>query len=454
MNQAPAESLKPQPPAERPAIFATFYVRREKKEVIGTLQNLLCRGLDLKEERPGVWSTSDKNQSAELRRFDLSATPEDTTFLQLILNSQGDVAKAWEDSRRRLENSLRPGALKDIWGYTLHHQANLNPGHNPQETFEKLRPAARLLGSGEASKGPYASIAQAEMAQGWMWLLTVPASPTEEGDGSSVGTVYVALTKSEQERGFSGVVLGEKALGKRDNLLVPDLIAHKSYFQKRQYLGKEGEEYKGLLEGFRKLIVKLLENPESREVQAAEVTTDELTDLSHRYHDLAKRIWDREGLRVSMAQQLHNYDEWEITENNDIFRYHRRHIETAGVELELLVSEGRYALGVADPVLSINRYKLEKKEERKRWWTQTLVTVAAAILALSQLIDKEVTGALIGRFSKLESYEVGTLTEFFVQIGLIAIVLVILYLIWLFLRRLGVYSWFNKRRSSQSQEGK
>ncbi len=399
------------------ALLATFYADQEAK-VVDRLQDVLCGGLGLERDRPGRWRTPGSNE-AFLRRFDPPNHP-DATVLQVTLASPGDAAQAWGASRRRLEGIVRPEALDGIWGYTLAYLARLNPGFAPEEAYGKLRSAARLLHPG---KEPYAALARSRVAGGDAWLL---AAPTEEGGGVAAGTVYVALSEPEEGSELRNERdLGNAFLGRGAELLMPELIAHKSYFQIRQYRGRRHEQYKGHLKAFRELVRELLKKLGQQE----EVLRDDevVRKLTRRYNKLAEMVWVLEDLRVSMARQLHNYDEWEVTRDNGILRYHRRHIETANTELELLVGEGRYALGVADPVLSLSRYHAEKareerrqrerdkeeraekdreerqqrrrdKEERRQRSTTLAVTMAGIAIGVPGVLNQQATAALLVRF--------------------------------------------------------
>jgi hypothetical protein len=426
----------------RAALLATFYVDQEEGEVTEGLRKLLCRGLNLEQERPGTWRTPN-GEGALLLRFDPRAAP-DATVLQVALNAQGEAGKAWETSREQLEKWLTPKALDGIWGYTLTYQANLNPGSDLEETFKKLRPAARLLHAGKGR--PYGSLARADAAGGRIWLMAVPTEdkgPTE-GEGPAAGTVYVALGEAEKERDLGKVFLGNGA-----KLLMPELIAHKSYYQRRKYRGKRYEEYKQRLDEFRDLVRSLLNELEQREVRPEELT--ELTrELTRRYHGLAEMVWQLEDVRVSMARQLHNYDEWEMPGDNDILQYHRHHIETTNVELELLVSDGQYALSVADPVLSMSRYRAEraqdKEEALRQHRMQALLAIVAAALGLPALVPI------------LESFAGNAFVEFLAQIVRIASVALVIALlaipIWFLARFLwsGVRRFLSRRRKSDGSE--
>ncbi|MGH3144883.1 MAG: hypothetical protein ACRDTR_03685, partial [Rubrobacter sp.] len=237
--------------------------------------------------------------------------------------------------------------------------------------------------------------------------------------------------------------------------------------------------YKERLDEFRGHVRGLLRNLENRTVGGIEYLREqELSDLTQRFHDLAEMVWQLEDLRVSMARQLYNYDEYETTWANDIFRYHRRYIQTTNVELELLVSDGQYALGVADPVLSISRYRTERaqdKEERRqkevederrrkeqedqqrrreeedrlrredeaeknrhRQRLYLVLAVVGSALAAAELIDREVAvrlaGLLIGWLLPPESFEGNTLAEFAVQFALIVLLILAGLTMWVLQR--------------------
>jgi hypothetical protein len=365
------------------------------------------------QDEPWRWHTPDKKE-AFLLCFEPRFT-EDTTVIQLALNSPGDVAKAWEASRSRLEGMLGPEALDGIWGYTLTYQARLNPGIGADETFKELRRAVYRLHSDRREQ--YARLADADVAGGHMWLMAVPI----DANGPAAGTVYVALSEPEREseREQEGALV-KIFFGPDAKLLMPDLIAHKGYYQRRLYRDETLKAYRRYLRDFRRVIRESLKNDD----QQRQIETRKLNKLTRRYDKLVGIVWQFEDLRVSMARQLRNYDEWPITENNNVLKFHRSYIDTTNSELELLVSEGKYSLGVASPVLSVARLRAEKAreedqqqlrdEEERRWRQQqdeqrsreeeqtrrqrrtaTMVSVVGAAIAIPQLINQKMTVALL-----------------------------------------------------------
>lgn len=381
------------------ALIATFYCPR-KQATARLLEDRLRRALNLKPRGPrrylkrrGPRRWSDPaGKEAVLIRFDLA---HDATALQLALNAPaGDAAAdGWEELRQKLEGILEAEALDGIWGYTLTYQAVLDPGVGEDQAldqaFKELRPVARRLHS---PREEY-SLAQADVAGGRMWLLGIPT----EGGGPGAATVYVALSTSEEAGTFVKAFYGEDAA-----LMMPDLISHKSYFEKHQYHGSNLKAYKADLKTFRETTGQLLDDLG----QQNPVESDKLTSLTRDYNELVKRVWDLEDLRVSMAQQLHNYEQWPGIEDNDILEYHRRHIQTINAELQPLVTEGRYALGVADPVLSIAQLQADKVQEAEQRQTNqdqaerhrriaVVLAVVAAALTVPELVDQQAAAALL-----------------------------------------------------------
>ncbi len=416
-------------------LTVTFHFPR-KEESVQSLQNHLCESLGLEPDpkRTLTWRRLEPaGEEAFLQRFDPA---HDATTLQLALNAPGDAAGAWEALRREVEdllNGQEPEAqVRDgFWGYTLTYHGELNHGIDADEAFGEVRSAARSLHP-DSKEGNM--LAQAKMMGGWIWLLTVPT----QGSGLAAATVYVALSTSENARAFVKAFYGKHA-----ELFMPDLIAHKGYYEKHQYRGKNRDAYKRDLEQFRTTTKRWLNDL----AQQKQPEPEKLDDLIRDYNELVKRVWDLENLRVSMVQQLHNYDRWSATRDNAVLEYHRRDMETTNLELELLVTEGRYALGVANPVLSMAQLQRDKakedeqrrineEQESRRLTIQWMLAVVAAALTVPGLMDQRATAAFAALFGiQMNPGDNGDLLFILVlQIGMI--VVVALFLKFAFIDRL------------------
>lgn len=301
------------------SLIVTLYTPGKEQGLIQALQDRILERLSLAPKGDDRWS--DEANEAILLRF---VPADDTTVLQLALNAGGDAARAWENLRTKLKSVLDAEVMNGIWGYTLTYQAVLNADVSEDHAFEKLRPHARPLNT---DKELY-TLAQAGMGGGRIWLLAIPT----EGTGPAAATVYVAL--SDKNETSVKTFYGEDA-----RLLMPELIAHKGYYEKHRYRGNNLDLYKKDLKAFRETIRRSLED-----VRQGPVKSDELNALTLGYDNLVEKVWDLESLRVSMARHLYNYNESPDATSNDILNYHRRQIEMANSELELLVAEGQYAL--------------------------------------------------------------------------------------------------------------
>jgi hypothetical protein len=389
-------------------LLATFYLPRDKKHV-QALQDRFCRSLELVRKAPGGYS--DPAEEAFLIRFEPpSGSPiaHDTSIIQLALNAPDGDDSPWETTREKLEKCIRDIAnlkaktlwgaagLDKIWGYTLTYQADVDPRVSASEAFEKLRPTVRRLYSPERDLYP---LAQDDVAGGRMWLLHT----ADQGDGPAAATVYVALRTSEEtleaereaETAFNKVFSGPGAA-----LLMPDLVAHKGYYQKREYSGRNQQKYEADLNTFQGTTRLLLTDLKEQE---SEVSDKSLRDLTGDYGKLIEMVWDLDNVRISMAQQAYNYVQRvnalgrspAAIKSNNILDYHHDRIKAASSELELMVTEGRNALQTADPVLRMAQLRTDKAQESRQVGIEAWLAAAGLALALPHLIDYEATRALL-----------------------------------------------------------
>lgn len=471
--------------ASKGALIATFYGYREAA-LNRSLIERLCESLDLKPQAddPRLWRNSARK--AMLSRID-PETAHDATITQLALNAPGNAADAWDEMRQqleaaRLQSILDVEDLSDYWGCTLTYHAVLNPDVDPEAALRELLPAVRRLHSSES---PRSSLAQADMWGGRVWLVDIP----DPDDGWTAATVYVALNPfhpPDQARVFvPGTIYGRKAA-----LLMPDLISHKGYHQMRQYRADDlGHLYKESMKQLRHATRQLL----SELGQQPVVETDNLNQLARKYNSLVPIASDLNQMRLSMARQLHNYNRWRTAlKGNGIIDFHRGRLETANLELELMVDELRDALETADKAVSLAQVKVDKvqaqedkerelrqreadkkhedeqraavlreqeadrAQQRDQRVIQNLLAMVAVALGLSELIDKEFAERLIGAVGWLIGLFLGAVpmldqlkNDAFAQlVTQIILILILAIPIWFF----GVRRWLRKQRESPDSE--
>lgn len=332
----------------------------------------------------------------------------DTTIVQVALNAAGAADQAWIAMRQQLENVLKTDTeLEGIWGYTLVYQAVLAANITISDpALCELLPAAQRLQP--TPSDVQQTLAHADVLGGRLWLVDIPI----HSDGLKAATVYVALGPPDQEN----ELILEVLYGLGAALLMPDLIAHKGYHQMRQYrLGSWVNRYETAVGAVRERTSRLLDTPEQERK-----TTEELDGLARAYDRLVSIIPDMDALRISLIQQLHNYDWWQDRANGgNVLSFHRSHLETAVRELELLVAKGQSALEVAGTTVEMVQARLDKEREGQRQRVETLLAVVAVALAVPQLIDREAASSLLYLIGvATPSGSAGTLALLGVQVGI------------------------------------
>jgi hypothetical protein len=278
------------------------------------------------------------------RSYEPPAAP-DATVIRFAINApkEQDAATAWETTRRELKSILNDKDLpKNWWGYTLTYQAVLNHDVDHASVPDELLSTVRRLDSSESVE----SLEQANIASGWVWLMGIP-----RGDDMAAATVYVALSPSDKETAFKQALFEPK-------LLMLDLIAHKGYRLRREYHGDLERNYEKGLNAFRESTYELLSDL-GQEIQK----TNKLDDLARKHEVLVKFVSELKKLRISVAQQLPNYREWQHqTVSNGITEYHYGHLDMTHQELQLMVAEGQDALETANTAMSMAQVQIDKAQ--------------------------------------------------------------------------------------------
>lgn len=389
-----------EPLIDSASLFVYFFGDRARP-AIRELQLTLYRGLADDLEATSVpsdsWTSPEVN--AGLRYIEPDAVAgHDTAIIQLALNAPGKAVDAWRDMRVRLEPYMSQLPEEGIWGHTLVYEAPLPPGTDKDKVLESMLPVLRQY----LPPNRIASLAQAEIEGGWVWLLAVPL----RGVGFPASTVYAALVPTEHERAFVPNVLW----GPTAALLLPDLIATKGYFQRRQHLGiaPEGynldDRYNEMLATLRNVTARLLTDLGKRIAE-----TDEIDDLARAYGPVAETVPLLRGLHFGIRKQVHNFGRvQERRGNNPVFDYHRQHLDTAEYELELKVADGQDALDAAQSASDLAQVRLDGEKGQRQYRTQVLLALFSAAFAVPQILDRTVAAALLSFFRVPSPYETPT----------------------------------------------
>ena len=408
------------PMTSKAGLIVNFYGRRldDPNEML-TLQQRVGERLHLTTANTDLQDMSDPNQRIFLSRFD-PPLAHDTTIVQLAIsecdaNEPDDAQNVWQKMQRkwqtaelsRLLNEMASRTNKDgqsiFWGYSLIYHAALATG----VSLEEKRKSELLRLAHRPDRTPWKRaepLAQTEIKGTQLWLMDIPS----EGNGAEAATVYMALSPLEKEDEMINKVL----YGRGAALLMPDLIAHKGYNQKRQYVGdpKKAHEsprtvYKTRIDDLRELIGPFLgfQLPN----KAHSDNPKELGKLKFVYAQLLYATSILDEPRLSLAQQLENYAWWkDKLGSGDLGSYHYKQMQTAYRELELLIDKGQRMLEAAGTAIDMEQTEQNQKQEQRDNLIAVLLAVLGIALALSQIVDATAAGAVIEIF---QTYQNGSM---------------------------------------------
>ena len=429
-------SSSPQPvTAKEAALIATFYGSREKGR-LQSLVDLLCEKLSLVplteqvdgRERKIADNWINENGPSLLARFDPAAA-SDTTVVQLALNHGGEVASAWADLCKRLSLAVDKESLKAIRAYTLIYQAVSDDLPEADQasihpTLERLLAHAQPLHT--EPKTSAAILAHAKVKGGQVWLLKLPL----ERDGVEAATVYVALAGSKQQDQLIEQVL----YGSQAQLLMPDLIAHKAYHQRRQY---HQNEVKQNYEHFAKHLRQSADNLLA--ASNTQANARHIKNLEQDYRRFMRALPEFRELRLSMARQQHNFERWQsqLQHEGDLLTLHYNHIETICRELDILLDKGEDTQTAVETTIRILQSDLQQAAQQRERTFQYWLALIGIMLAGPQFVSESVAKQLLRYVNINQSW--GTY-EGFLVLGLQIIgTMVVGVLMWLIV---SLFRWF------------
>ena len=375
------------------ALIATFYGSR-KAGRLQPLVTLLCKKLSLeplKQDVGGVLQEVADNWVNEggpslLARFDPTAA-SDTTVVQLALNQGGEVAQAWADLGQKLSLALDEESLKAVRGYTLTYLALSDDLPVPSEapihpTLEHLLAHAQPLHRQSTSTPTI--LAHTTIKSGQIWLLNLPIDP----HGVELGTVYVALGPRKQPN----ELIEEVLYGRHAQLLMPDLIAHKAYHQRRQYYqGEVKRRYEQFAKQLRQSADSLLAAPDTQ------AHLSEIKKLEQDYRQFIRTLPLFRELRLSMARQQHNFERWQpqLPHDGNLLTLHQAHIETIYRELEILVDKGEDTQTAVESTIRLLQTELQQRTEQRERTFQYWLALIGIMLAGPQFVSENVAQKLL-----------------------------------------------------------
>ncbi len=411
-------------PTKDPALIATFYgPRGELTPLIEWLQN----GLGLTDgQRPDILTFC---------RLLQPAAAHDTDVVEVAISTTGDTAEAmWPAFCARLQRVLDEARkIEHIWGYKLIYQAVVTEEgwlseaqleeEATQEGLRRLFAHARRLHDGNDSNDSDVTypLATSNVGSGHLWLTHLPLTE----DGFNAATVYVALCSAASEDAFIEEVL----LGVNARLLMPDLIAHKAYHQRRQYRqGNLKERIEQAADHMQGTTMSLLSSDSTQFNHQAQ-----LQQLTHDYYQFYPVVLSLNELHISLQRHQHNFELWQPrSELGDINQFHHSHLITTLEELHLLINKSQNTLDAAKSTVEALQTQLHDAQATRQQHIETLLAFVGTAFAITQILDRDFTSAILAQMNIATNTETDV---FFLGTMQIVITLLLTGLIWLWIRR-------------------
>ena len=407
-------------------LIATFYGPRDELKGLG---EWLAQGLRVE---MGNYAAFDHS----LDDLPLIAA-QDTSVIQVTLSSEAHSAEeGWPSFCQRLSGILQEEDEKEneekkiaaIWGYTLVYAAvteeNQLSDRKRKEALQRLLAHARPLHGKPATQAwrvnkinKIKPLAYSAVAGGHLWLTHLPLKE----DGFNAATIYVALAPPASRAQLAQQVL----LGANASLLMPDLIAHKGYRERRQYnLGHQSDRK----HRYEKAADTILDNmgdllyPTPEQTASQLVTQAKGDNATDKWHPAQEQIASRldaltqeysaflpivprfKQLHVSIQRQLHNFERWKPENETcadagsmrDILDLHHNLLDTTLADLDQLISKGEETLQVTKHAIDFVQTRLDKRRERRQQAIEIILAAMATAFTFGQILDRELISALTG----------------------------------------------------------
>ncbi len=397
-------------------IIATFYGKRAEAGRSGFDSRLiksLCKQFALTPNSDDDWM--DKKQKVFLRRFHPSAA-HDTSVVQIAIGGAGNTKSIFPSILKKMEEGLSNYDWNSVWGYSLIFLVQPNgrwDEKKAEKIVQEIASTTRRL-YGDTTEG---DLAHADYSGGRLWLMDIPL----QGDGKEAASVYLAVCPKNDTQDF----IVNQLYGSNASLLMPDLIAHKSYYEIRQYRTDEQKaSFDATIETMVNTSGAVLMNLSNRRAQ---ILTKELADS---YAPLIAAAAYLNRLRISIERQLINFNQWQKNSSqNSIFAFHRNYIEIAGQELDLMIKEADGALKSCQTTVDMIQTEIEKNRDGRQRRFENLLAIFGAILTFGQIFNRDLVAELLPYFIPLPPNGYSALFLDLVQVGLVASTALILGLI-------------------------
>ncbi len=394
-------------------LIINFYGRRDEMLPV---QQKIGQALGLPNASTHNIDMSDEARKIFLYRSD-PPSAEDATVVHLALSEPSstepkDAPTVWpnlcqlwktHDLPRILDEcaTLKNSKHEEIfWGYSVIFQAALASGQRLTEAIRsQLFKLARRPDHTELANPaeplaytiPLMTVAGKQTSAiegGCLWLIDTP-----HGHGAASATIYLALAPLKEENALVSVLHGARA-----NLLMPDLIAHKSYFLRLHYSLPQPTE--SLLTLYKTRIKELQDNIGpflGFNPPLSPPLPKDLAKLKFQYAQVLYVASLFEQWRFSLSEQVENYSPWRNQLGiGTLTDFQFQQIKIASQELELLFAHEKQVLQSAQTAITMEQVELNQQQEERGQRVERWLTIAGVALAISQIVDATAAGAILG----------------------------------------------------------
>ncbi|MBV6390986.1 MAG: hypothetical protein KPEEDBHJ_00190 [Anaerolineales bacterium] len=377
-------------------IIATFYGKRAEAGRSGfdaRLIKSLCKQFVLAPNSDNDWM--DKKQKVFLRRFHPSAA-QDTSVVQIAIGGAGNTKSVFSSMLKKVEEGLSNYDWNSVWGYSLIFLVQPSGKWDKKKTEKIFQETAKVTKKLDGSAGN-ADLTYADYPGGKLWLMDIPFN----GDGKEAANVYLAICPKIDTNKF----IINHLYGPTASLLIPDLLTHKSYFEIRQYSIDESRlAFEQSIGSMVDISGKVLNNSNSKE--AIMLTKN----LAKSYSALLAASAYLNRLHISLERQLINLDQWQGQSGlNPVFVFHRNRIETAKMELDLMIKEVDSTLKASQTTVNIIRTEVERDRSTHQQRFENFLAIFGAILALGQIFSRDLIIELLPYFISMPKLGYSTL---------------------------------------------
>ncbi|PRY03405.1 hypothetical protein [Paraburkholderia sp. BL25I1N1] len=345
----------------------------------------------------------------------------DAELMQVALNGKGDVESVWPLLYRRAAELIATMDATVIWGYTSVYHAYVRK-NTVADAIDRMIPFALPLSGGRTAP---TALAQDVSASSALCLLSIAL----DGTPREIENTYMAVTESDATTPIwsTDSLFGYKAL-----LVSIDLLAHKAYWQIRQY-----REPRWLAEFERQLAEMESSARDLLKKQSSSGFNTLIAPAAAQVRRNLAVLQEFELLQVSIMQQEQNLSAYrDEAVYGSVATLHLNQMNTAVRELEFFVRKSRIVREHANFSIEASRAMLANRGALRQSTYQNVLAAMAATFAVPQLVDRTLAKEFLVELRAANKPEaVSDFAAFGLQVGVIAVFIVVAILV---MRRLHV----------------